>query len=179
SKKILINVDPRSGGDFFCLFMKEQLLLAWDIHNQKNLLLLSQLSATELNTSSTSRSRTVAEQLAHVHNVRLQWVESVAKAAYQKSMLLPKDTALTSTVLKEAFQNSAGIIRQVIEQSWEAGGKLPSFKTGLISFISYLVSHESHHRGNILLTLKQSGYKIPDSLKWGLWEWSVLPKQAL
>jgi uncharacterized damage-inducible protein DinB len=38
--------------------------------------------------------------------------------------------------------------------------------------LGYFISHESHHRGNILLTLKQSGEKISDAVKWGLWEWS-------
>ncbi|MCY7311772.1 MAG: hypothetical protein LH619_13430 [Chitinophagaceae bacterium] len=34
-----------------------------------------------------------------------------------------------------------------------------------------LSNHESHHRGNIQLTLKQSGEKIPDAVKSGWWEW--------
>jgi uncharacterized damage-inducible protein DinB len=37
--------------------------------------------------------------------------------------------------------------------------------------LGYFISHESHHRGSILLTLKQCGEKIPDAVKWGLWEW--------
>ena len=86
--------------------------------------------------------------------------------------MLPKEAVLTTGSLKQALEQSAACIRQLIDNSWENGGKLASFKTGLIPFISYLISHESHHRGNILLTLKQNGYKIPDALKWGLWEWN-------
>ena len=151
--------------------MKEQLLLAWDIHNQNNLLLLSHLSESELKASLSSRGRTIGEQLAHMHNTRLNWIETVARPLYQQKALLSKETVLLPAVLTEAFGLSGGIIRQLIETSWENGGKLPSFKTGLIPFVSYLISHESHHRGNILLMLKQSGAKIPDNLKWGLWEW--------
>lgn len=154
--------------------MKEQLLLAWDIHQQHNLLLLSHLTETDLKIVLSSRGRTIGEQLAHLHNTRLTWLESVAKSIYSKSLVLPKETVLTPDNLKEALEKSAASIRQLIDSSWENGGKLPSFKTGLIPFVSYLISHESHHRGNILLTLKQTGYKIPDKLKWGLWEWSKL-----
>ncbi len=32
--------------------------------------------------------------------------------------------------------------------------------------LGYSISHDSHHKENILLTLKQSGEKIPDTVKW-------------
>ena len=41
----------------------------------------------------------------------------------------------------------------------------------MIPFITYLIAHEAHHRGNMLLTLKLSGEKIEDKVKFGLWEW--------
>jgi uncharacterized damage-inducible protein DinB len=154
--------------------MKEQLLLAWDIHQQHNLLLLSHLTEADLKVSLSARGRSVSEQFAHLHNTRLTWLEAVAKPLYHKSLVLTKEAVLTPDNLKEALEKSAASIRQLIDDSWENGGKLPSFKTGLIPFVSYLISHESHHRGNMLLTLKQNGYKIPDKLKWGLWEWNKL-----
>jgi len=40
--------------------------------------------------------------------------------------------------------------------------------------IGYTISHEAHHRGNILLTIKQRGFKLACELKWGIWEWNKI-----
>lgn len=56
-------------------------------------------------------------------------------------------------------------------RSWNDGGKVKGFKKGVILFLGYFILPESHHRGNMILTLKQSGEKIPDSVEWELWEW--------
>ncbi|HYO21551.1 MAG TPA: DinB family protein [Flavisolibacter sp.] len=151
--------------------MKEGLLKAWFIHNDKNLLLLKHLDETLLAVKTTAKGRTIGEQLVHLHNTRISWTEFVAKTIYDNSLLIDKTLPYTIHQFSEAFQNSAGKIEEVIQISWDKEGRLPSFKTGLIPFVSYLISHESHHRGNILLTLKQAGTKLPDELKWGLWEW--------
>ena len=34
----------------------------------------------------------------------------------------------------------------------------------------YFISNESHHRENMMVVLKQDGEKIPDAVKWSLWE---------
>jgi len=123
-------------------------------------------------TLSTRGGRTVYQQLIHIHNVRMQWLEICAKDIFKKYKVLDKEAAFDRKGLRKAFDDSAKGIEELLSRSWDDGGKVKGFKKGVIPMLGYFISHESHHRGNILLTLKQSGEKIPDAVKWGLWEWS-------
>ena len=152
--------------------MKEQLTDAWNMHNAMNLLLIDNLGDDAMEKSlSTRGGRTVYLQLLHLYDVRLIWLEIISKDLYSKQEKPGKQAAFDRATLRKYFVNSSGAIETLISRSWDDGGKLKGYKKGLVPFITYLISHESHHRGNILLTLKQSGIKIPDKLKWGLWEW--------
>ena len=152
--------------------MKEQLLDAWRINNRMNLLLMDNITDTGMQkTVSIRGGRTVYLQLAHVHNVRIGWLEVCAKDIFGKYKKIDKEADYNRTMLRKSFEDSAVGLGELFERSWDEGGKIKSFKKGLIPMLGYFISHESHHRGNILLTLKHCGEKIPDSLKWGLWEW--------
>ena len=152
--------------------MKEQLIEAWRINNKMNLLFIDSVNDEGMQkTLSTRGGRTVYLQLLHVHNVRLGWMEVVAKDIFSKYKKLDKENPFDKKELRKAFEESSKAIEEFIDQSWEEGGKVKSFKKGLIPMISYFIAHEAHHRGHAILTLKQSGIKIPDTLKWALWEW--------
>jgi uncharacterized damage-inducible protein DinB len=152
--------------------MKEQLLDAWHTHNKMNLLLMANITEAGMQTTLSSRGgRTVYLQLVHIHNVRMQWLEICAKDIFKKYKVLDKEAKYDRKVLQKAFEESALAITELLSLSWDDGGKVKGFKKGVIPMLGYFISHESHHRGNILLTLKQSGEKIPDAVKWGLWEW--------
>ena len=153
--------------------MKEQLIEAWRINNRMNMLLIDNTTDEGMQkTLSTRGGRTVYLQLVHVHNVRMSWLEVVAKDIFSKYKALDKEAKYHKKVLRKALEDSAKGIEEFIDRSWDDNGKVKGFKTGLIPMISYFISHESHHRGSIMLTLKQTGIKLPDTLKWGLWEWS-------
>jgi len=47
------------------------------------------------------------------------------------------------------------------------------FKPHAAAFLGYLISHESHHRGQIVLSLKQAGHPVDKKIQYGIWEWGV------
>lgn len=150
-----------------------QLLETWQIHDRINLYLLDSIEVESLSSHSASKGRSVGEQFAHVHNVRLMWLKAAAPDLLKGLSRLEKEQANDKKLLSKSLVDSGKAIGSLLVQSLKAGGKVKGFKPHAAAFLGYLISHESHHRGQIVLTLKQAGKVVDKKVAYGIWEWGV------
>jgi uncharacterized damage-inducible protein DinB len=149
--------------------MKE-LIETWEINNRITLYLLNAIDEKYLTDISASKGRTVGEQFAHIHNVRLMWLKAAMPVLLEGQTKIEKENKLTKKLLSAELEKSSEAISKLLANGFETG-KIKNFKPHPSAFFGYLISHEGHHRGQIILSLKQSGHAIDQKTQYGIWEW--------
>lgn len=153
----------------------QQVVDSWQVNNRVNLLIIRELNMELLALSLSKKGgRTIGAQFAHIHAVRLKWLEVGMPALFKTQEAFDKNEVPAADKLISRLNASADAIAGWITAGTDENGKLKGYKKGPVNLLGYLIAHESHHRGNILLTLKQNGFAIPDSLKWGIWDWTKI-----
>ena len=108
-----------------------------------------------------------------MHNVRLMWLKAAAPELLAGLVKIENTQANDKKLLRSSLLDSGRAIGALLTQSLKAGGKVKGFKPHAAAFLGYLISHESHHRGQIVLTLKQAGEPVDKKVSYGIWEWGV------
>lgn len=152
--------------------MWKELLEAWQINNRINLFLLERIDQKGLACTLSKRGgRDVARQFAHMHNNRIdhlmRWAPDLVKGARSfESREEPGGDELAT-----ALAESGELVGRYIQKAASGATPFKTFKRGLVVAITYLISHDSHHRGSILLTLKECGQKVDQDTQYGIWDW--------
>jgi len=150
--------------------LAEQLVDTWNIHNRIHLYLLDSLSSEQL-ASPLAKGKAVSSQFSHIHQVRLMWLK--ASAPDLLDGLEKIEGAPDGATISRSLIASSEAIAKLIASTVESGGRVKNFKPHVSGFVGYLISHESHHRGQIELALRQAGLPLTDKVSFGLWEWGT------
>lgn len=148
--------------------MGTDIVETWQIHNRILLYLLDGIPPEGLADSAVPKQRTVADHLAHIHNVRLMWLKAAAPEMLAGLEKLEK--APSADVLRASLEASGKAIEELLRQS---DGKIKGFKPHASGFLGYLISHEGYHCGKVDLILRLNGHAVDDKVHYGMWEWGV------
>jgi uncharacterized damage-inducible protein DinB len=152
--------------------MDDPLVETWQIHDRINRYLLAAVPDEALGASVGPKFRTVFQLFAHLHNVRLMWLKAAGPELIGKLAKIEGTTG-DRKALAAALEASGKAIAELLRKAQAGGGKVKGFKPHATAFVGYLISHESHHRGQIGWTLKSAGHPLDQKTAYGLWEWGV------
>ncbi len=150
--------------------MVDQVLEVWRTHEEINRLFLTRLpdeafpALTLLKNGQPSKGRNVARVFAHVHEVRRSRLTRAFLAGVPR---FGSGVAPTRQQLIEAFTISSPAVEGRLTAIINGNERIKD-RNGLV-LLGYLMTHEAHHRGQILLACKQSAIRIPEEFRWDIW----------
>ena len=115
------------------------------------------------------KGRSIPAIVAHMHNVRVMWLKTVAKGNDIPAQL--DRSKVTPTQALRALEQSRLALSMVIIRALESDGRIKGFRPDVAGFLSYLIAHDAHHRGQIAMLARQVGHPLPQKANFGMWEW--------
>jgi uncharacterized damage-inducible protein DinB len=148
-----------------------ELVEAWRVNVDTNQMLLDGIPDAGLGARYSPRTRSVCSQFAHMHNVRVDHLKRRAKALLGGLETFGRGAEPDRQELTDALAGSDEAIAAMLAEASESG-RVKSWHPGPTTFLGYLLAHEAHHRGLVIVSLRIDGHKLHKDLRYGLWYWS-------
>ena len=153
---------------------------AFAANERMNQMLLERLEPKAWKAKPPGGARTIAAIFTHLHNVRCKWVRLTAP-----HLKVPKHLDRTRCTIKQAragLAESAVRCEEMLAEALGGKGRVKKFvRDGWarpwpigVEMLCYMIAHEAHHRGQVLLLARQVGRPLAKEVGYGLWNWEKI-----
>ena len=166
--------------------LADAVIAAWKTSNRVTVYLFENLPSEVWPMTVPGASRRTVRMIAgHIHNARCMWIKMLGKGHGIRAPKSVSRHTVTRRELVPALERSSRGILELLELGINQGGRIPASGVAWLNLpvdvahvLSYLVAHEGHHRGQIVLLARQTGHRLPSEITAGLWQWSKRAKEA-
>ena len=122
--------------------------------------------------SPTGHGRTIAAMVAHIHGVRKTFAK-MGGAAVPPSL---DRMRVTQTQARRALRQTNAALTTLFRDSLGRGeARLRGLPRRSINMMAYLIQHDAHHRGQIMLRARELGHTFTGADVMRIWGWKRLP----
>ncbi len=167
--------------------IRTSILGAWKTNNRVTVFLIENLPSPVWEASVPGAPRRTVRMIAgHIHNARCMWIKMIGQE-HGVAVPAPVDRRRVSRKeLVSALERSSRGISDLLGLGFDRGGSIPIPSTyvwrnlplDVGHVLTYLVAHEGHHRGQIVMLARQLGHRLSESTTGGLWQWTKRAKEA-
>ncbi|EYB66482.1 DinB family protein [Deinococcus phoenicis] len=145
---------------------------AVEANSRVNDVLCAHLSPEMMRAQTPGGGMTVAQHLAHMAGVTQEWLSQLDGSTASPLPVLYSGTLWGTFTAQEDPARAAEVLREVWTAALNTAANAPG--TGQLShpstaqFLLHMLTHDAHHRGQVLLALKMGGFPLPDEdALWG------------
>lgn len=163
-------------------------LLCSSVHifaaNQRmNQIILEHLDPAAWTAKPPGRVRNIAAIFTHIHNVRTKWLRLNAPHLKVPTQLKRADCTLEQA--RAALAESSAGCEEMLAEALGGEGEIAAFRRdGWATpwpvgpeMLCYMLMHEAHHRGQVMMLAHQLALPLPKEIASGLWNRERLWKE--
>jgi uncharacterized damage-inducible protein DinB len=153
-------------------------------NDRLNQMLIEHLDPAAWRAKPPGNARTIAAIFTHIHNVRCKWVRLTAPHLKVPPQL--NRARCTPQQARAGLAESAARCSEMLADALGGGGRVQKFcRDGWaqpwpvgVEMLCYMLSHEAHHRGQVCMLAHQLGFRLPNQVMSGLWNWEKVWKEC-
>jgi uncharacterized damage-inducible protein DinB len=153
-------------------------------NERMNQILIEHLAPAAWRATPAGKVRTIQAIFTHMHNVRCKWVRLTAP--HMKVPRLLNRAHCTPKQARAGLSESGARCGEMLAEALGGGGRIEKFRRDGwaapwpvgVEMLCYMIAHEAHHRGQVCMLAHQLGFRLPNKVMSGIWNWEKLWRES-